>query len=66
MSVPESLANLTLQIGVEKWPLKAPFTNHRPYFRRRSTSVIATVSCRGPSDVAKPPASTIAAKLPHR
>jgi L-Ala-D/L-Glu epimerase len=46
MSVPESLANLTLQIGVEKWPLKAPF-RITGYTFVAVDVVIATVSCRG-------------------
>lgn len=46
MSIPEPLANVTLQVSVEKWPLKAPF-HITGYTFVAVDVVIATISCRG-------------------
>ena len=44
MSVSQPLANLTLQVAVEKWPLKAPF-RITGYTFTEVDVVIATISC---------------------
>jgi L-alanine-DL-glutamate epimerase-like enolase superfamily enzyme len=46
MSIPEPLARVTLQVSVEKWPLKAPF-RITGYTFVEMEFVVATLSCRG-------------------
>ncbi|HEX4973138.1 MAG TPA: hypothetical protein VFV69_18990, partial [Steroidobacteraceae bacterium] len=46
MSVTQPLASLTLQVSVEKWPLKAPF-RITGYTFVAVDVVVATISCGG-------------------
>jgi L-Ala-D/L-Glu epimerase len=46
MSIPQSLAGVTLQVSVEKWPLKEPF-RITGYTFLDVDVVVAAISCRG-------------------